>query len=91
MRVWRRRELDLLEVNQAIRTFDNDVIQPRRRDCLVVALKLHPGVASRRVKPIAENSEALPVLVDVTGGSDRGVLDVFRHGWTQLQKSSGHY
>lgn len=80
MRVWIRGELDLLEIKQAICTLDNDVIQPCRRDSLVVTLKPHPGIASRCVKPIAKNPEALTVLINVTCGGDRGILDVFRHG-----------
>ena len=34
--------LDLLKVDEVVGAFGNDVVQPRRRNGLVVALKLHP-------------------------------------------------
>lgn len=81
-----RRELDLLKVNKAVASLDNDVVQPGRCLGLFIALELHPGEASRRVKPVAQDPKALTILVDVPRRSDRVVLDVFRHGGSRHRK-----
>ena len=75
-----RGELDLLKVDKTVASLDDDVVQPRWRDGLVVALEFHPAVTSRCVEPIAQDFEALPILVNVAGRSDCSVLDVLRHG-----------
>jgi hypothetical protein len=39
----------LLEVNEMVRALGDDVIQPGRSNSLVVALKLHSGIACRHI------------------------------------------
>jgi hypothetical protein len=73
-------ELDLLKVYKTITSLDDDVIQALRRLIFLVALEFHSAIASRCVKPVAQNLQALAILVNVPGRSDCSVLDVLRHG-----------
>ncbi|MNJ45393.1 hypothetical protein D3C77_404850 [compost metagenome] len=79
MRVWVRRVLDLLKVDQVVGAFGDDIVQPGWRNGIVIALKLHTGVACRCIEPVTQELQSLPSLVEIACGSDRCFFDFFRH------------
>lgn len=80
MLVWIRSELDLLKIYETITSLDDDVIQSLWRFVFVVALEFYPAIASRSIEPIAQDFEALAILVNVAGCCDSGVLNILSHG-----------
>lgn len=66
-----RRVLDLLKVDQTVGAFGDDIVQSGRRNGIVIALKLHTGVACRRIEPVTQELQSLPSLVEIACGSDR--------------------
>ncbi|OCV73946.1 hypothetical protein A9P93_14870 [Klebsiella pneumoniae] len=77
VRIWS--ELDLLKVNEAITSFDDDIIQSLWCFVFIITFKFHAAIARRCIKPIAQDLKALTILINITSCSDGGFLNIFTH------------